>query len=257
MFATTTADVSENESDQEDHYDKRVRRNSRRHISRLDVKKKRHKLHRRQHSDSNSENQSDNDERYISANFLHVPRDFKHERRRKSAESKIIVKNNNDNPKRKSDQYEYGFKGLIVENSRRMTLSVDNCDSISRRSSNESVLSNHGGVSVYFHPYDSLSEDQISSRKSTSSSQMQRQDAICYSSSSSILSENLQSNRRRHSNSPSFSNEPDYLPIEQRNQLRVDNTESGSRRCSDESIRSRRSTQSDASQYYKGMLIVV
>lgn len=275
MFATTTVDVSENESDQEDHYDKRVRRNSRRHTSRLDVKKKRHKLHRRQHSDSNSENQSDNDERYISANFLHVPRDFKHERRRKSAESKIIVKNNNERPKPKSDQYEYDFKGLIVDNSRRMTLSVDNCDSISRRSSNESVLSNHGGVSVYFHPYDSLSEDQTSSRKSTSSSQMQRQNAICYSSSSSILSENLQPNRRRRSNSPSFSNDkryksvscdrsrdssidhPDYLPIGQRNQLRVDNTGSGSRRCSDESMKSRRSTQSDASQYYKGMLIIV
>jgi hypothetical protein len=104
---------------------------------------------------------------------------------------------------------------------------------------------------------------------------MQRQNAICYSSSSSILSESLQSNRRRRSNSPSFSNDkryksvscdrsrdssidhPDYLPIGQRNQLRVDNTGGDSRRCSDESMKSRRSTQSDASQYYKGMLIIV
>ncbi|CAC5414488.1 RIMS1 [Mytilus coruscus] len=277
MFASTTIEVSEFESDNGEHYERRPRRNSRRHTSRSDVKKKRHKMQWQEHSDSNSENQTDEEMDYISNNHLNVPREIKNSRRRKGSEKRkqyLSSDKNNVNLNRPKDKCLHNFKGKASTNSNNLTLSIDDLDDKCRRSSNESVHSaNNGGVCVFFHPYDSLSEGQIS-KSTTSSSQIHRQDAVCFSSSSSILSENMITNHRRRqslspapspSNSRKYKSETprqrsrassaDYLEYannsDQKNQLQVDTAESNSRRCSDESIRSRRSTQSDASQYYR------
>ncbi|XP_071145808.1 regulating synaptic membrane exocytosis protein 2-like [Mytilus edulis] len=298
MFASTTIEVSEFESDNGEHYERRPRRSSRRHTSRSDVKKKRHKMQWQDNSDSNSENQTDEEMDYISNNHLNVPREIKNSRRRKGSEKRKQYSSsdkNNANLNRVKDKCLHNYKGKASANSKNLTLSINDIDEKCRRSSNESVHSSkNGGVCVFFHPYDSLSEGQIS-KSTTSSSQIHRQDAVCFSSSSSILSENMLTNRirrqslspapspsnsrkyksetRRQSLSPapsplnnrqyksetprqrSRASSADYLEYdnnsEQKHQLQVDAAESNSRRCSDESIRSRRSTQSDASQYYR------
>lgn len=267
MFASTTVEVSEFESDNEDNYDRRSRRNSRRHSSRSDVKKKRHKILRQQTSDSNSENQSDNED-YNSSNYLHVPRDYKNGRRRKNSERRRLI--NIDNKGRRGEPSKTDRCNL-TNSSNIITLNVEDQNERYRKSSYESVQSNTNDVPVFFCSIDSLSEDQNS--KSTSSSQIHRQDAICFSSSSSIISDNVTSSRRRHSASPSPTRErryntktrersrassADFLESPSNltgsnNCLQVSTTENNSRRCSDESVRSKRSNQSDASQYYRGM----
>lgn len=274
MFASTAVEVSDFESDNDDNYERRLRRNSRRHSNRPDVKKKRHKIIRHHNSDSNSENQSDDEGCCNSSNYLHVPRDYKSGRRRRNSERRRLmnIENVSDIRIRRSE-YPKTDRCTKIDSSNKITPSVEHQDERYRRSSHESVQStNTNDVPVFFCSYDSLSEGQNS--KSTSSSQIHRQDAVCFSSSSSIISDNMTSSRRRHSASPSPSRErlyhtkprdrsraasadlveyPSNHDGDSTNRLKVSTTESDSRRCSEESIRSRRSNQSDASQYYRGL----